>query len=315
MSVLREILRNFRRNLLFIGGGWGIAEGCALAAGTSPVPGDLAGIALGAAASVLACRSVHEPLLRRVTHRPRRTMTPDDYRRLREMEIELGWEPSELPATLTELPPSSPEPLTATPGVSAGPALSGTGSLSAKGRPVDSVWSTGGSSRCICPACQQSMREGRGKVPDAVAAEHFAQLARVGREHCLSYCPICAERDQPHRGSGRVTVVYHSGAVEAVAGGGGGGTWDSALREATIATMEPGRPYWAVPWAMLAGEDGRLWLRPGYTAWDCPGGSASMRVELREDGCHVWPVPGETYTPGPADAQSLIPVAVLEGER
>jgi hypothetical protein len=73
----------------------------------------------------------------------------------------------------------------------AGLALSGTGSLTAKGRPVDSVWSTGGSGRCICPACQQAMRESRGKAPDAVASEHFAALARIGLERCFSRCPVC----------------------------------------------------------------------------------------------------------------------------
>jgi hypothetical protein len=29
-----------------------------------------------------------------------------------------------------------------------------------------------------------------------VAAEHLAQLARVGREHCIGFCPICAERSK-----------------------------------------------------------------------------------------------------------------------
>jgi hypothetical protein len=28
------------------------------------------------------------------------------------------------------------------------------------------------------------------------ASEHFAALARIGLEHCLSWCPICEERDQ-----------------------------------------------------------------------------------------------------------------------
>jgi hypothetical protein len=62
----------------------------------------------------------------------------------------------------------------------------------AEQRDYRGVWSTGGSGRCICGACQQSMREARGKVPNAVAAEHFEQLGRVGLEFCLSYCPICA---------------------------------------------------------------------------------------------------------------------------
>jgi hypothetical protein len=43
----------------------------------------------------------------RELNRPR--MTPDDYQRLREMEIELGWEPSEPPAPEAELPAESPQ--------------------------------------------------------------------------------------------------------------------------------------------------------------------------------------------------------------
>jgi hypothetical protein len=209
--------------------------------------------------------------------RPR--MTAEDYRHLREMETELGWEPSEVPGSL---------------------AAGGIVALEPKPRPVGSVWSTGGSGRCTCPACQQSMREARGKVPDDVAAQHFAQLARVGREHCTGFCPICQDFDRNAREAA-------AGAVQA--------RLPAAIREATVATMEPGRPYWTVPWAMLADEDGRLWLRPGYTAWDRPGGTARMRMELREDGYHVWPVPGETYTPEALGSQQFMPVAVLEGER
>jgi hypothetical protein len=106
MSILREILHNFLLNVFFIGGGFWIAEECALATGAPPVPGDLAGIAVGAVASVLAYRSVHEPLLRHITGRPH--MTPEDYRHLRELETELGWEPSEAPAPEAELPAESP---------------------------------------------------------------------------------------------------------------------------------------------------------------------------------------------------------------
>lgn len=52
-------------------------------------------------------------------------------------------------------------------------ALSGTGALSAKARLTD------------------------GEVKDATeAAQHFAQLARVGRERCIGSCAMCAERDR-----------------------------------------------------------------------------------------------------------------------
>jgi hypothetical protein len=65
----------------------------------------------------------------------------------------------------------------------------------AEQRDYRGVWSTGGSGRCLCPACQQSMREARGRLSAVVAAEHFAALARVDRERCIGFCPICAERD------------------------------------------------------------------------------------------------------------------------
>jgi hypothetical protein len=149
------------------------------------------------------------------------------------------------------------------------------------------VWSTSGSGRCTCPACQQSMREARGRESAAVAAEHFAQLARVGRESCISYCPICAARQA---------------------------SLPAELSETTIAAMEPGRPYYAVPWAMRSDDGGRMWLNPRYTAHDRPGGTASMRMELREDGYHVWPVPGEAYKPGTVNPQELVPVARLRGK-
>jgi hypothetical protein len=41
--------------------------------------------------------SVRESVLRHIAHRPRRTMTTEDYRQLRKMELELGFEPSETP--------------------------------------------------------------------------------------------------------------------------------------------------------------------------------------------------------------------------
>jgi hypothetical protein len=76
----------------------------------------------------------------RELNRPR--MTPEDYRRLREMEIELGWEPSEVPASALA-PSFTPPPaltlpvtgMTTMAGFEAGVArLSGTSSRAAKGR-------------------------------------------------------------------------------------------------------------------------------------------------------------------------------------
>jgi hypothetical protein len=124
-------------------------------------------------------------LRRRERELNRPHMTPEDYRRLREMEIELGWEPSEVPATVAA--PAQPVrsfaeqakavedsfKLAASGSVSMASLLSGTGSLSAKARLTD------------------------GEVKDATeAALHFAQLARVGRDHCIGFCPICAERSE-----------------------------------------------------------------------------------------------------------------------
>jgi hypothetical protein len=240
VSVLTEIAHGFRRNLLLIGGCYGVAEGCALATGAPPVPGDLAGIAVGAALSVLAYPSVHEPLLRRVTRRPRTTMTLEDWRQLREMERELDWELSEPPASVAESARPAPAAvecircgqarvtpvggmcvpcrrqerrvMTATPIEPAGTALNGPGFLPApmtgpggRWRPLSElpeVKADGGIP--AEPLIENMRRELEGHAPvtwDDVAyaseaSEHFAALARVGRESCIvpARCPICAAR-------------------------------------------------------------------------------------------------------------------------
>lgn len=95
-----------------------------------------------------------------------------------------------------------------------------------------------------------------------------------------------------------------------------------ALRDTrpTIATMEFGRTYHTVPWAMWASQDELLWLHPDYEVTTQPCGTSSMRVELRDDGYHVWPVPGRGYRPQAeagyvgAPSQQFIPVAALEGQ-
>lgn len=76
-------------------------------------------------------------------------------------ELPAGWTP---PAQVTGT-------LTASGGAfSVTAALSGTGSLSAKVTRDDVAYAS-------------------------ESSEHFAQLARVGRERCAGFCPICAERD------------------------------------------------------------------------------------------------------------------------
>jgi len=93
-----------------------------------------------------------------------------------------------------------------------------------------------------------------------------------------------------------------------------------ALHAPTIATMKFGQTRYTVPWAMWADHDELLWLHPDYEVTPRPMGTSSMRLELRDDGYHVWPVRGHGYSPqaeagycGSA-SQSFIPVAALEGE-
>ncbi|HEY5988233.1 MAG TPA: hypothetical protein VIV12_17935 [Streptosporangiaceae bacterium] len=86
----------------------------------------------------------------------------------------------------------------------------------------------------------------------------------------------------------------------------------------TIATMEFGQTLYTVPWAMRADEDRQLWLHPDFPTENAPQGTVMMRVELRDDGYHVWPVSNHSYQPAPAvfagkTSQPFIPVAVLHG--
>jgi hypothetical protein len=149
----------------------------------------------------------------RELNRPR--MTPEDYRQLREMELELGWEPSEPdmparpqprplsdsgvvqladPARLCGQPADGDQcreceqrlkrtELTATGPFPDTTALSGTGSLSAP------MTGPGGHWRPLSELTAEN--EVRLK-----ATEHFAALARVGRESCIGFCPICAARKE-----------------------------------------------------------------------------------------------------------------------
>lgn len=183
--------------------------------------------------------------------RPR--MTPEDYRRLREMEAELGWELSEMPASAPA--PAPPARKSALPAAcectlcgrryearregTCGPcrrqetrvltanaqvsapgtaALSGTGSLSARVTPGGRDYLPGGVviRYCAAPGKRVVLEdEGAGslsapmtgpggrwrplsELPEVKAAEHFADLAAEGRESCIipSECPMCAERDR-----------------------------------------------------------------------------------------------------------------------
>lgn len=136
-------------------------------------------------------------------------------------ELPAGWTP---PAQVTGT-------LTASGGAfSVTAALSGTGSLSARGRRV--ACDCGKSAEEHAREWDEQVIASQGIPPARMATDaelHFEALARVGRDHCTGFCPICAERDHPGGGSGRVTVVYHSGTADgAMTAGGGGGTSESA---------------------------------------------------------------------------------------
>lgn len=90
-------------------------------------------------------------------------------------------------------------------------------------------------------------------------------------------------------------------------------------RTPTVATMEFGRAYYTVPWAMWADRDELMWLHPDYEVRSQPGGTVQMRVELQSDGYHVWPTRDHSYKPRNesgyvgSTSQPFIPVAELEG--
>lgn len=69
------------------------------------------------------------------------------------------------------------------------------------------------------------------------------------------------------------------------------------MERATIGTMMTGDRRYVVPWAMWVDAERSCWLHPDYDTHDRCGGTVQMRVELREDGYHVWPVAGHGYRP------------------
>jgi hypothetical protein len=58
---------------------------------------------------------------------------------------------------------------------------------------------------------------------------------------------------------------------------------EPTLREARI-----GQTFYVVPWAMTVDHEYRCWLSLTHTPHDAPGGTVQMRVQLQEDGWHVW---------------------------
>ena len=89
--------------------------------------------------------------------------------------------------------------------------------------------------------------------------------------------------------------------------------------EMPIAAMRSGRARYTVPWAMRADDEGRMWLHPDYGTTSQAQGTSSMRIELRGDGYHVWPPPGESYAPQAeagyvgTPSRPFLPVAAVSG--
>lgn len=70
-----------------------------------------------------------------------------------------------------------------------------------------------------------------------------------------------------------------------------------SLESQTIARMTTGRTAYTVAWAMWVDTNRNCWLHPTYDVQSAPFGNFRMRIELREDGYHVWAPPGETWSP------------------
>lgn len=69
-----------------------------------------------------------------------------------------------------------------------------------------------------------------------------------------------------------------------------------ALESRSLSSMSIGETGWTVPWAMWVDRQRRCWLNPGFLAESDPGGTVEMKVELRDDGYHVWPPRGTRYS-------------------
>jgi hypothetical protein len=155
---------------------------------------------IGLLALIVAQTRMLGTLRRRERELSRPRMTAEDYRRLREMEIELGWEPSEPPASVAEPAPTTRE--TALPaacecghcdGSHEAPAMRWfrdtrrplPGEPPAPETGTAPMTGPGGRWRPVSELAEH----------DVKAAEHFAGLANVGRESCVDPCPFCAERD------------------------------------------------------------------------------------------------------------------------
>jgi len=85
--------------------------------------------------------------------------------------------------------------------------------------------------------------------------------------------------------------------------------------EATVSDMVEGEAAYIRKWGMWVDAEHRCWLHPDYPVRPIPSATATMRIERRRDGYHVWaplgdstwePVHGPSYI-SPTDT-SYIPV-------
>jgi hypothetical protein len=60
-----------------------------------------------------------------------------------------------------------------------------------------------------------------------------------------------------------------------------------SLERNTLSDLIIGETVYTVPWAMYAGQDGRLWLNGNYSIHHSSGGTAQMAVTKTKDGYTV----------------------------
>ena len=96
---------------------------------------------------------------------------------------------------------------------------------------------------------------------------------------------------------------------------------ESMERRDIIGNMEVGETRYTVPWAMWADEERRLWLIPGHSTEDRPGGTVQMRITRVEEGFRVLRAPGHVYDvgsgsgSGKADRLPVVELEAMDAER
>jgi len=69
------------------------------------------------------------------------------------------------------------------------------------------------------------------------------------------------------------------------------------LEGLTIDSIVVGDSGFIVPWGMWVDTQRHCWLHPKYPIHTSACGTTRMRIELRQDGFHVWPPEDETWQP------------------